>query len=386
VRPHRVVFISEIPTPYRTPLLRAVAERPEVDLLVLFCAPAQPDRPWELEGLGELPHTVMSGRRITLRSRRETFVYEFNPGVVRILSARRPDAVVVGGYAVFAEQAAIAWARLRGVPYLLHSESHLSKPRSGWKRALKRALLPRIVGRAAAGLAAGSAARRYLAAYGLPEERVRIFPNTVDVDAYRHEADEVRARAAAERSARGLPDRYVFYAGRLVEGKGVLDLLEAHAALGPEAPKLVVAGEGPLLAEVRRRSNVVACGFVQPRDLVPFFALAELTVVPSHAESWGVAVNEALACGCPVVATDAVGAVEDLVRPGVDGLVVSPGDVRALNAALREALARTDFDPGSGPIRGWTYDFGVEQFLEALELALERRLTRIQRRPWTRPR
>ena len=178
----------------------------------------------------------------------------------------------------------------------------------------KRTVLPQILGRAAGGLAAGTAAAEYLAAHGIPHERIRIFPNTIDVDAYRAAAETTRSQATGVRERLGLPERYVLFAGRLVEAKGLPDLLAALDRLGPGAPPLVVAGAGPLEPLLRDRAGVYPLGFRRPDELIELYALADRCAVPARDEPWGVWVNEALACGCPVIATDVVGAAADLVR------------------------------------------------------------------------
>ncbi len=368
MRRPRILVISEIPTPYRLPLYRALAARDDLELEVVFCAAEQPDRPWRLaDELAGVPHRVLRNIPLRLRPRTSGFVYELNPDIFEVLREAGPDLLVVGGYAVFAEQAAIGFARRRRIPYVIHSESHLSKPRSTAVRAVKRALLPGIVGGAAAGLAVGSPAARYLAAYGLHPGRIRIVPNTIDVARYRADAESARARAGEVRRARRLPERYHLYAGRLVEVKGIRDFLRARALLGSAALPAVVAGDGPLAPEVADAAGAVHVGFQQRERLIELFALAEATVVPSLSEPWGVVVNESLACGTPVIASDAVGALEDLIRDGVDGLTYPAGDVHALAGALRHPpLSRTS----GGRIERWTYEFAVEQFVEAVALAL----------------
>lgn len=367
-RRRRVLFLSEIPTPYRLPLYRRLAAEPSLEIEVVFCALGEPDRPWSLDDeLVDIPYRVLRGVHPRVKTRRNTFVYQLNPGIVPLLTRARPDLVVIGGYAVFAEQVALALAPLLRIPFLIHSETHLLKPRRAAVASVKRAVLPHVLGRAAGGLAVGTAAAEYLAAHGIPRERIRIFPNTVDVDGYRQAAQRARRHADEVRARLGLPPRYVLFAGRLVEAKGLPELLTALDRLGEDAPPLVVAGTGPLESRIRERRGIVSVGF-QPRDtLVELYALADRCAVPSRDEPWGVVVNEALACGAPVVATDAVGAVRDLVRDGLDGWVVRSGDVDALAAAL--VAPRPTGDISSGPIAEWTYDFGVEQFLEAVDLA-----------------
>ncbi|HUP32564.1 MAG TPA: glycosyltransferase family 4 protein [Gaiellaceae bacterium] len=369
----RVLVISEIPTPYRLPFFQRLAALDEVRVEVVFCAGAEPDRPWALDGLlAGVPHRILPGLAPVVRTRRGTFVYQVNPGILPLLVRGRFDLLVVGGYAVFAEQVALAFARLRGIPYLLHSESHLLKPRPPWVRAIKRMVLPTVLGGAGGGLAVGSAAARYLAAYGLDPGRIRIVPNTIDVDRYRTAAEAARDRAAEIRADRNLPDGFLLFAGRLVEAKGIPELVEALRLLGRSAPLVVVAGEGPLADELAALPTVRMVGFLQPEALIDFFALADATVVPSRSEPWGVVVNEALACGCPVIASDTVGAAEDLVVEGVNGLIVPAGDASALAAAMGKALPRPD--PTKGRIARWNYDFAVEQFVDALRLALPGRI------------
>jgi glycosyltransferase involved in cell wall biosynthesis len=361
--------ISEIPTPYRLPLYEQLANRDDLELEVLFCAAHEPDRPWQLDSaLARVPHRVLRGWSPTVRTRSETFVYEVNPEIIPILRTARYDALVIGGYGVFAEQAAIAWAKATRTPYLLHSESHHLKPRRRFVRTAKRALLASVVGRAAAGLAVGTLAADYLESYGLQRGRIRIVPNTIDVAAFADDAERARSRDSEVRARLGLPDRYALFVGRLVEGKGVRELLGALELLGASAPPLVVAGDGPLALEVNAAPGVTHLGFQPQERLIELYALATCTVIPSRAETWGVAVNEALACGCPVIVSDAVGAAYDLVRDGENGYVVPANDPQALADAL--AKPRPPGNPAAGRIREWNYRFGADQFAEGVKIAV----------------
>jgi colanic acid/amylovoran biosynthesis glycosyltransferase len=120
----------------------------------------------------------------------------------------------------------------------------------------------------------------------------------------------------------------VLYAGRLSPEKGVLELVEAAQGMN-----LVVAGDGPLRDRVSQAS-----GFVPPEELARLYARAAVVVCPSHREGFGVACLEAMAHGCPVVAS-AVGGLLDLVVDGETGIHVPPGDVPALRSAIERLLA-----------------------------------------------
>jgi glycosyltransferase involved in cell wall biosynthesis len=127
----------------------------------------------------------------------------------------------------------------------------------------------------------------------------------------------------------GEPDDppHVLYVGRLSEEKGVRELAEAARGL-----PLVVVGDGPL-----RSLFPEAVGFVPPHELGPYYERAAVVVVPSRREGYGMVAREALAHGRPVVAT-AVGGLVDAVEDGVTGVLVPPGDVAALRAALESLI------------------------------------------------
>ena len=121
---------------------------------------------------------------------------------------------------------------------------------------------------------------------------------------------------------------HVLFVGRLSEEKGVLELAEAARGL-----PLVVVGDGPLRDRVPG-----AVGFVPPSELPGFFDRAAVVVCPSRREGYGVVARQAMAHARPVVAS-AVGGLAEAIVDGENGLLVRPGDVAALRAALERLLA-----------------------------------------------
>ena len=137
----------------------------------------------------------------------------------------------------------------------------------------------------------------------------------------------------------------VAFVAHCVESKGIFDLFEAIAALRADIPgvRLVCAGEGEL-ANVRDRaralgigSRVRLAGWMNPRQLDELLARSAVFVLPSHAEGVPVSLLEAMAAGCPVIAS-AIGGIPDVIRDGENGLLVPPGDPAALAAALSRLL------------------------------------------------
>ena len=382
-RPIRVALVTGEPTPYRVPHFRALAARPELDLTVLYAAQTVQRRTWSVE---HAEAVYLPGVRLPL-ARVLHHDYVLTPGLWRRLDAGRFELVVVGGWSLMATQLAIAWARRRGVPYFLMSDNHLLEPRPGWVRALKRLVLPRLVPQAAAWLVPGSLARDHIVHYGGRAERTVVFPLTVDVETLAERADALRAERPALRERLGIPPDAVavLQVGRLIEMKAPADLLRGVARARAEtgAPLVAVfAGDGPelgALEELARSLGVptVFAGMLDGDALVEAYVAADVFALVSRRETWGVVVNEALACSLPVVLSDHVGAAGDLLEPGGNGELVRSGDEAALAAALgrlagdaglREAYGRRSREL----IRPWGYERSVEELVRVAREATGR--------------
>lgn len=373
----RVTVVSPEPTPYRSPLFDRVASRPEVELTVVYAAATVASRRW---GDVEQRHrsVVLGGVRVPGMRRLLRHDYPVTPGVVGALRASAPDVVVATGWSTFASQAAIAWCRLRRVPYLLLVSSHDDDPRPGWRRTVKDAVVPRLVGGAAGALVLGSRSRASLVARGARPETVHVFANTIDVDEWRDRIERLGARRPALRETLGAApgDVVVLSVARLVPEKGLDTLVAAVADAGLPGLLLVVVGDGPergrLEEEARERGvRLRLLGDVPWGDLPEAYAAADVFALLSTSEPWGVVVNEAAASGLPLVLSDRVGAAADLLVEGENGCLVAPGDVAGAAAALRRlaldaSLRREQGRRSDDRMGAWGYGASVEAFVTAV--------------------
>lgn len=321
----RTALLTEIPAPYRIPLFNALAER--VDLRVLFLRERNPERPYALHG-DELrfAYDVLPGRDLTLRGRWVVV----NRGIGRRL--RDASVVVLGGWNQPAFWSALAWCRLRRRPAVLWVESTRRDRRSGRLEPAKAALLRQ----AAAFVVPGGAARDYLLGLGVRPERIAVAPNAVDPAIF----------GTARRARPDGPCR-ILAVGRLAREKGLDTLLEAADGLSAE---VVLAGAGPEEARLRRLAgpSVTFLGHVERDDLPALYADADVAVVPSRSEPWGMALNEAALAGLPLVSTTAAGAAHELIEDGVNGLLVPPDDPAALRSALARLVSDEAFRRSAG--------------------------------------
>jgi glycosyltransferase involved in cell wall biosynthesis len=325
----KLSLITEIPAPYRIPLFNALADR--VELRALFVAERDPRRPfyepheeeWRAERL-VLPGWQLSrGGRWVVLSR----------GVVGDLRRFRPDAVGVGGWNEPAFWQALAYCRVRKVPLLVWVESTARDARS---EARPLRLARSAMARAASGaFVPGTAAADYARSLGF--RNVAIAPNAID--------GSVFAKAAVDRSGRA--ECTFLYVGRLDPEKGIDVLLRAFAQV---PAKLVVAGSGTEGERLRALASAEVA-FVGPKtreELVRLYAEADVLVLPSRSEPWGMVLNEAAAAGLPLVATDEVGAAYDLIEHGVNGFRVPADDVGALAGVLRRLAEDEPFRLAAG--------------------------------------
>jgi glycosyltransferase involved in cell wall biosynthesis len=191
----------------------------------------------------------------------------------------------------------------------------------------------------------GKSSIEYLKNYGVPEEMIYTAPNAVDTQFFAQRAEAIRSDASMHRKALHLPARFFLYAGRLVAEKGVFDVLRAYGALATEVRRdvgLVFVGDGIGRSALLQRAaatnpgSIQLVGFAQREQLAAYYALADVFVFPSHTDPWGLVVNEAMACGLPVIASKAAGCVADLVENGWNGRLYSAGDVSQLTCAMDE--------------------------------------------------
>lgn len=343
----RVVILTEIISPYRIPLFNSLAEDGEVSPHVIFLSETDPNlRQWRIykEEI-QFSHRVLP----SWRRRLGKFNVLLNWSVTDSLNEAAPDAILCGGYSYLASWQALQWARTRDVPFLLWSESNLQDARSGHApvELMKMEFLQQCTGF----VVPGQSARDYLRGHKIPEHKIFIAPNAVDNDFFRSAAEQIRSEPDANRQKLGLPNRYVLFVGRLVGEKGVFDLLNAYAGLDEPLRRqvgLVFAGDGSARKELERAAAAISCGpikfagFVHREGLPRYYALADMLVLPTYTDTWGLVVNEAMACGLPVIVSEAAGCVRDLVREGWNGRIIVPRNTSSLTLAIRDLAVRPE--------------------------------------------
>jgi glycosyltransferase involved in cell wall biosynthesis len=361
----RVVYWNNIPAPYMVERFNALAGLAHLDFEAWFNARSEPGRSWDVdERAWRFAYRLLPGVRLGGRE------FRFPAPLL----ARRPDLLV----SLYAEPVFIAgWAlaRLRGSKtcfrVLMTHDSWVR--RSALKDRVKRFLFRSVD----AIETPGADGRDFAVRCGAAPEKVFIATHTVDVAHFDRVSRAARgACREALRMRLGLRGCTFIFVGRLWEGKGLEHLLQAlHRvqAASAEPVSLLLAGDGGAeaalraLCRARGLRNVAFAGFVQKQALPEYHAAADVFVFPTLGDPYGLAVDEAMASGLPVISTSAAGEIRARVREGINGYVVPPADSAALahrmlalarDAQLREAMGEQSraLVAGHTPL-AWAEDF-----------------------------
>ncbi len=376
----KVFLLCSSPTPYKNPLFEKLAASEGMDLFVAFCVWKSGTRPWDLGELNGVRHEVLGGWHIP---KGKGNYIRVNWPVISRLRSEKPDVVVIAGYNHPTMMMAIAYCVLTNTPFVMQGETWIE--REGVKAALKRTLLHPVLFKAGAFLVTGTLGRRYWVSQGYDEGRIRVFANTPDVEYYERQMEGIsREEVAGLRKSWGCGERRVaVFVGRLIRVKGVDLLIRAMREMDDgDRPLLVIVGDGTERARLEEMAEglpIVFSGFLQMDELPLVYAAADYFVLPSRVEPWGVVVNEAMACGLPVVLSGQVGAHADLLCSGTeDGngeLVQGPTVENLAMALVRMSRASADDYARMGGrsreiVQAWKYDASVQGFQEACRMAV----------------
>jgi glycosyltransferase involved in cell wall biosynthesis len=239
----------------------------------------------------------------------------------------------------------------RRLPVTVQTDTPPPEGEAFWKRAAKKVAYRALFRLPALFTPAGTPQAAYVRSFGVPSSRIRVAQLTVDVAAIQTYSNEFTLdRRAKVRSRLQLANENIaiLYVGRLEPHKGIEDLLAAFTTLTGKLPnaRLLIAGDGSLRDRTIAAANEIPAirylGRLANKKLWEAYNIADVFVLPSRFEPWGLVVNEAMAAGLPVIVTDRVGCGPDLVRHGVTGLVVPAASVTALTTALETMCAETN--------------------------------------------
>jgi len=269
------------------------------------------------------------------------------PEIKNIIRENGFDGFIVTGWNLKSFWQAITACRRAGVPVLVRGDSRHTRRTPVYKRIVKSVVYPWLLNQLDACLYVGKSNREYLQSYGVPENRLYFSPHCVDNIRFSEQSMKYKDSVYETRKAMGISEHaYVcLFVGKFIDIKRPIDLVRAAEKLITSGMQItcIFAGSGPLEASIREESRklgvpAVFPGFVNTGSIAKYYSLADVLVLPSASETWGLVVNEAMACGVPVVVSSEVGCAPDLVRPGETGMVYSVGDTDEMATSIKTVL------------------------------------------------
>lgn len=349
----KIAMVTTHPIQYQVPWLRLLSAEPGINLTVYFAM--VPDAleqgrefgvafSWDVPLLDGYRHVVL--RNVAPRPSLTEFSGCDTPDIIDIIRREKFDAVIVNGWGTKTVLQAL-WGCVRsGTPCIFRGEVNGLTARPWWKRLAHRALLSRY----AAILCIGRANRAYCEARGVPAEKLFDTPYCVDNSFFSVRAEALRRDPGREAIRRhfGLdPIAPTFlFCGKLVPKKRPQDLIEAVRVLTQNeiAVQALIVGAGPMSQALTAQAQglpVRFAGFLNQGDMSRAYAASDALVLPSDAgETWGLVVNEAMACGLSAIVSDRVGCAEDLVDRSTGG-VFACGNVAALAGEMQRLAIET---------------------------------------------
>ncbi len=354
-RRYRLAVLNSHPIQYFAPLYRRIAESPDIEIMVYYCSRQGLEKGfvdpgfgkevvWDLPLLEGYPHKFLPnlGGDRGVRG----FFSLINLSIITELWRGKCDAVLIHGHNLATNLLALCAAKITRTRVFMRGETHLLLHRSPLKRVLRSPLMNILYSLCDVCLYIGTRNRDFYLAHGVPWDKLFFVPYTVDNQSFAARAETASAGREARRVSLGLPPNtpIILYASKLTPRKRPRDLVQAHAELGRRGIRaaVLIVGDGEERVSLEREvmslglSHVVFVDFVNQRDLPAYYAMADIYVLPSENEPWGLVINEAMCCGVPVIATREVGASVDLIRDGETGYTFETGDI----IGLADALAR----------------------------------------------
>lgn len=401
--PHRLAIVASHVIQYQDPLFRLLAAGPDIDLTVLYCsrhgleafrdADMGTTLSWDIDLLG-YPHRFLWNAS---RDLNRGFWRLINPGIVpallrsgqrtassgqengsparRSLPAARYDAVIfMTGWGAFTALLGMLTCRLFHIPFFVYGDSSFPPAEDSARRRIRAGLLRMLFAITTGFMTSGVLNAEYYRHYGADPRRFFLLPWAIDNERFARESVLQPGEREALRARYGIAaDAVVFlFSAKLVERKDPFALLKANERMRHRSRAAIVfMGDGVLREPLERYAREHGLGgahfigFVNQAAIPKHYAMADVFVLPSTYEPRGAVINEAMACGLPVVVTDRCGSIGDIVLDRDNAFIYPAADASALAEIMDrmtadDALRARMGDRSRQIIATWDYRRGVE--------------------------
>lgn len=357
----KLAIITSHPIQYNAPLFRLLTERGNIQLKVFYTWGQteqgfvyDPDFKqafkWDIPLLDGYEKEFVEN--VSTNPSAGHFSGIKNKDLVERINRYNPDTLLVYGWSFHSHLQVLRHYKGKK-KILFRGDSNLldEKPGFSFKKAARRIFLSWVYRHVDLVLYTGEANRQYYLRHGLKDEQMVYAPHAVENERFFDEDGTKEQQAAAWRAELGLSDdTFVFlFAGKLEPKKDPGLLIDAFMQLTDPDARLLIAGNGMLEQELKAKAaadqRIIFLGFQNQQRMPLLYRLADVFVLPSKGpgETWGLSVNEAMACGRAVIVSNRCGCAQDLVSIGKTGYVFATGNQEILLKYMEDLNKNRDF-------------------------------------------
>jgi glycosyltransferase involved in cell wall biosynthesis len=323
------MLITNIISPYRIPLFNYIDKFSEFDFEVLVLAENEENRQWEIKkNKINFDYEILKG--VSYFNQKRDLSIHINYGFLIKINKFNPDIIITSGYDNLVYWEAFLYSKLFNKKHILWNGSTLlsSNKKDGFIGFLKKT----IIKGADSYITYGTKAKEYLEYFGGNPKNIFVGLNTVDIDYFYNKTKEYINSSFYLHEREKYPKILFLFVGQFIERKGIKELIKVAEKTRDKNIGFIIVGDGPLkndlemFAKNNNLQNIYFTGFVQKKNIYKYYALADILVVPSKEEVWGLVVNEGLASGNYIIASDQVGSVYDIIKDNRFGKIFSYED------------------------------------------------------------
>lgn len=363
----RVLFLTNYPAPYRVHFFHELARYADVTVLFSDRKEDQTHRSsqWFVEEAGGFLRIQLE-KRVKTKGGRHLCL-----DVIHWL--KQPwDAIVLCGYSSPTVMLSMAYLKLKRIPFWMEVDGGLIRKDSRGKYWFKKLL----VGSASKWLSTGKNTTEYLVHYGAKREAVWEYPFTsLHTGDMPEKALSLEEKKALRQELGIKSEKMILSIGQFIHRKGFDILLQSADKLPPDVGIYIVGGQPTEEYQQMSRelglSNVFFEGFMKKELLLKYYQAADLFVLPTREDIWGLVINEAMAYSLPVITTDRCVAGLELVENGVNGYIVPVEDPEALAQKINAVFSRDWEKMGHASrekIKPYTIENMAKKHLEILQI------------------
>lgn len=306
-----------------------------------------------------------------------------NPGLLKRIEAFQPELILIYGWAFQSHLRCLRYFHRR-IPVLFRGDSTLLDETPGIKKGLRRLFLRWVYRHVDYALYAGKNNKAYFLAHGITEKQLIFVPHAVDNERFAGEEETKNNKARDWRTELSFRDTdlVILFAGKLEEKKNPFFILELSARISSDRVKWLIVGNGKLEAAIKKAAaadnRIRFLDFQNQQNMPVIYRIGDIFLLPSKGpgETWGLAVNEAMACSRPAMVSEKVGCAADLIREKQNGISFPLSDQEKCISFIQDILDdpayldRLKATAGSS-IRAYNYATGIENFSRKFDRRLQ---------------